>query len=311
MRTIVFFHYYENNTTYKENLIYFLSVAYRYDIDYVVIISGDCSVKLPNLNNIKYMYTDNKNNDYGGYVVALKEMGDSINNYENFVFVNSSVRGPFTKGVSSKNWLQLFFNEMKGEVNLVGSSINIIPDDNTYAVRFKNDFGYPTPYSHVQTTAYVLSIKALKHLINIGFYDCDILLSKEDVICRYELGLSQEIKKAGWNIKALLQKYNSIDYRFPHQDINPTSKNGDPLYKGSYFGSTANYFDLVFVKTNRNIASNVGLYFNTFVGLTFHANEKMKSWPEFRRLQIFSLFQFLKSLAYVVFKRIQRIFFIP
>ena len=308
MRTIVFFHYYENNILYRENFVYFLSVAYRNDVDFVIVISGICSVALPNFRNVKYIFTENKNNDFGGYVVALKQLGDSINSYSLFVFVNSSVRGPFIGGRGSANWIQPFINQMVGEVHLVGSSINVLPNENTYAVKFKNEFDYPTPYSHVQTTAYALSGKALKHLIDIGFYDCDSHLPKEDVICHYELRLSQEIKKAGWNMKALLLKYNSIDYRLPHEDINPTSKNGDPLFKGAYFGFTANYFDLLFVKINRNLVSNVGLYFNTFIGLTFHSNKEIKSWKESRQLQRASFFILIKSLGHVFFKKIRQAF---
>ena len=296
--TAIFFHYFENNEVYKENLVFFLSVAYRKDLDFFVIISGLCTVSLPELENVTYMYAENKNNDFGGYIYALEKMNKAIDSYKYFIFINSSVRGPFLPKNYDRCWADYFCDLMNSETHLVGSSINILPDTSSYAQKFKDNFGYTQPYSHIQTTAYALSLTALKYLIGIGFYDIHQRLSKEEVISRYELRLSQEVKRAGWNIKSFLTKYNEIDYRGSHSDINYTSVNGDPLFRGAYFGSTAQPSELVFVKTNRNLISAPKLYWYTWIKLLSVSDKKIKNWSEYKKLKIVT---FVKFFCYPIF----------
>lgn len=289
MRKAVFFHFFEHTNKYRENLIYFLSTAYREELDFYIIISGTHSVSLPNIPNINYINTENKNNDYGGYSYALSEIKDKINKYSHFIFINSSVRGPFLTPQNTECWTNLFCNQMNDEIHLAGSSINILPKESRHHTLFKNHFEYKEPYSHIQTTAYALSAQAINHLLDIGFYDIKERLTKDEVICKYEIRLSQEIKRAGWNIKPLLSKYNNTDYRKPHTDINHSSRNGDPLFKGAYFGSTAKPNELVFVKTNRNLIPMTTLYFYTYKNLSLIKNKKIKSWEEYKALKRLSL----------------------
>jgi len=283
-KVAVFFHYFEINEVYKENLIFFLSAAYRQELNFFIIISGACTVDLPNYDNVKYVYTENKNNDFGGYSAVLSNF-NRIDDYSFFIFVNSSVRGPFVPSGYDGCWTELFTSKIKDETHLVGSSINILPNNSPYAQKFKLDFGYTQPYSHVQTTAYALSLSAIKHLIKIGFYNGAESLNKEDVICKYELRLSQEIKRNGMNIGCLLIGYNGIDYRLPHQEINFSSWNGDPLCKGGYFGRTARPSELVFVKTNRNLISRYQLYWYTYFTLLSIEQLEIQRWIEFKALK--------------------------
>src|SRR5436305_1950496 len=137
-KSAVFFYYFEATDVYKENLIFFLCLAYRKDIDFLIIVSVPCIVDLLDLVNFKYIY--------------------------------------------------------------------------------------------------------------------------------------KEIKRNGWNICCLLEKYNSLDYRKPHRDINCSSLNGDPLYEGAYFGGTAQLSELVFIKTNRNLVSRRKLCWSTFCELQSSGN---------------------------------------
>lgn len=50
--TVVIFHYFEKSEEYKDNLAYFLRRGYRADVDYIICISGGCSVPLPQARNI-------------------------------------------------------------------------------------------------------------------------------------------------------------------------------------------------------------------------------------------------------------------
>ena len=284
-RGLVFFHYFEADTRYRENLVFFLSAAYRDDLDFAVVISGHCSVNLPKLSNVAYVFTENKNNDFGGYVAALAQLRNRLDGYDYFLFVNSSVRGPFLARPSGASWVEPFVSRFSDEVQLVGSSIAILVGDSEYTERFRQLYPYPGPYSHVQTTAYALTSQALRHLLDVGFYDIHARLDKLDVICHYEIRLSLEILRAGWNIKACLEKYNGLDYRLEHTDINPSSRNGDPLYKRAYFGKTASPHELVFAKTNRRLMSLTQLSWATLRGLFGIRHPAILGWDEYRRLR--------------------------
>ncbi|WP_374262420.1 hypothetical protein [Zoogloea sp.] len=284
-RGLVFFHYFEHDRLYRENLVFFLATAYREDLDFVIVIAGHCAVALPSLPNVRYLHTENKNNDFGGYVAALAELRDGLDDYGFFVFVNSSVRGPFVPAGHDGSWATLFTDHFSAEVALVGSSIAILSPESSVSRRLHARHGFPTPHSHVQTTAYAMTPAALKHLQGIGFYDVHERLAKDDVICEYELRLSQALLQAGWNIKACLARYNAVDYRTPHADINPTSGGGDPLYGGAYFGRTARPDELVFVKTNRRIMGAVQLPWVTLRALRGVTHPAILGWPEYRRLR--------------------------
>lgn len=291
----VFFHYFEASEIYRDNLVFFLSTACSKDMDFYVIISGDCSVLLPDLDNIKYIYTENKNNDFGGYISALSKLAEGPF-YDFYIFINSSVRGPFLGFNHKGSWVELFLNKFTDDVHLVGSSINVISSESPHSQRFGRYFDYEKPFSHIQTTAYALSGVAMRHLVNIGFYSVDEVLSKDDVICRYEIRLSQEIKRNGWDFKCFLSKYNEIDYRKYHVDPNDSSVDGDSLYYGSYFGRTARPYELIFVKTNRNVFEFSRLHFYTYLSLIRVARKEIREWSEFRSLKVKTIAGLKKSV---------------
>lgn len=300
----VFYHYFEANETYRENFVFFLSVAYSSNLDFFIIISESCSIDLPKLNNIKYIHTINKNNDFGGYSLALQSL-KTLDDYEFYIFINSSSRGPFVHWNYGDCWTKLFTSRLKGNVHLAGSSINILSPQTQISEVFKNRFDYSPPFSHVQTTAYALSATALKHLVKIGFYSENEALGKDEVICSYELRLSQEIKRNGWNFECcLLSKYNEIDYRLPHADPNFSSLNGDPLYSGAYFGRTATPFELIFIKTNRDLISNPKLLIYSYRSLIRLKNPDILQWTEYNNLKKTILKKAISSIKSATTKRI-------
>lgn len=99
----------------------------------------------------------------------------------------------------------------------------------------------------------MLSKKALSVLFDNQLFDVCDSLAKNQIICRYELLLSQLLVHSGLNIKCLLPEYKQIDYRKPHQDINPTSYQGDLSVPDGYFGRTVHPYEGMFIKTQRNL----------------------------------------------------------
>jgi hypothetical protein len=215
-------------------------------------VSGNCSIDLPELSNITYLFAENRNFDYGGYAFALAS-GLDLTRYDHFIFINSSVRGPYLPAYVDRAWVSCFTALCKGDVGLVGSTINILAEDNAYSEEFQRRHGGAPPFSHVQTMAYCLSREALAFLQADSFFATGRELSRLHVITDYEILMSQKLLRAGWNLKCLLPEYNAIDYRQPHRDINPTTARGEAIYEGSYFGRTAHPFETIFTKTNLNI----------------------------------------------------------
>lgn len=251
-KTVVIYHYYEKDSTYKENLLHFFSFGYSKKIDYLIVIAGEHSVNLPAAENISYIFTENLNNDFGGYCHAINNVLD-ISKYDFFFFINSSVRGPFLTARDKKEWTEYFIEQLQPDTGIVGSTINILPSSSPCAIGYAEKYGHSTNYAHVQTTSYLLPRKTLLHLMKEGFYNSTGIPNKEDAIRDYEVRLSQLIKDRGWNLKSLLPEYNNLDYRLAHVDINPTSDHGDPCFKDGYFGRTTHPNEIIFIKTNREI----------------------------------------------------------
>jgi hypothetical protein len=252
--TAIVYHYYEKDSKYRDNLIYFLSVGIIDEHDYYIVIAGGCTIKLPLKENIFYIKTVNKNNDYGGYSEFIKTAAQKLQIYKFFIFINSSVRGPFLPNYSAPDWTVPFIKKLSNDTHLVGSSINALPINSEYSKILGEISSYHPPFTHVQTTSYALTSEALNHLISLGFFDIARLMSKEEVIAFYELRLSKEIIKNGWNFSSSAPLYDDKDYRNQHVlTENNSAVNGDVLFKKGFMGRTLNPYDLIFIKVNRDM----------------------------------------------------------
>jgi hypothetical protein len=257
-KSLIIFHYFEKDASYRDNFLHFLAYGYSSDNDYIFIISGSHTLDLPIAENISYLFTENHNNDFGGYCHLINN-GVNISKYDFFFFVNSSVRGPFLLFREHKHWTEYFIEQLDPEVGIVGSTINIHSSSSPYSEAYFKKYGGIGLCSHVQTTSYLLPRKSLLFLIDQGFYALQGILNKDEIILEYELKLSQLLKERGWNLKSLLPEYNQIDFRKKHFDVNPTSFYGDLLFKSRYFGRTVHPYEVIFIKTNRDLYSSAYL----------------------------------------------------
>ena len=73
-QVLVLYHYYEKEQSYIDNFAHFLRFGYDSSLDYLIVIAGECSVDLPSLDNVQYLFTENKNFDYGGYCSAIQTL---------------------------------------------------------------------------------------------------------------------------------------------------------------------------------------------------------------------------------------------
>jgi hypothetical protein len=258
-QALVLYHYYEKDQSYIDNFAHFLRFGYDSNLDYLIVIAGECSLDLPSLDNVQYFSTENKNFDYGGYCAAIQAL-DLWQRYDFYLFINSSVRGPFLPAYCNQEWTKLFIEQLSDEVGIVGSAISFTPSDHSisrlYHERYGNLERNNHLLAHVQTTCYVLSRKVLGQLIQLGFYDENKDLNKDEAVRDYEIRLSQLILDMGLNLRCILPEYNQADYRKACEDVNPTSREGDSGFKLSYFGRSAHPYESIFIKTSRSTFSN-------------------------------------------------------
>ena len=249
--------YYEKNDDYKANFKYFLDnvIQKKNDIDYYIIINGECTLELPNeSNNIKIIRRNNLGFDFGAWSHCIKNYIKK--SYEYYIFINTSIKGPYPENIE---WLEKFLDLFKtdtGNVKLVGTSINVLDNFeffNNSVNKYKELYNYDGPYTHVQSMFFILDKEGFDLLDKEKFFDDEEDLNNNKdivhIILNKEIKMSQIILRNGYNINAILSKYKDIDYTKITKNFNPSGC--DPYNKDTYFGNTIDKNEVIFFKTNR------------------------------------------------------------
>jgi hypothetical protein len=224
--------YYEKNDDYKNNLDFFLNNGILDYVDYYFIINGNCSINIPEKDNIKIIYKQNTGYDFGAWSHALKKINDI---YDYYIFINTSVIGPYLEKNDS-DWLQKFlklFN--KNDVKLIGSTINILN---------------PPHHTHVQSMFFILNREALEFLNSKNFFNEEEInnYNFNQLIYAKEIGMSQLILKNNWNINCIVPHFRDLDYRYIIENINEPKEISDVVFKNYFFGRSLTPEEMVFYK---------------------------------------------------------------
>jgi len=254
IKNLVLYHYFEKDSTYRDNFLHFLAFGIEVGTDYVFIISSRHALDLPHTDNVRYVFTDAKRSDFGGYASVIND-GLDLTPYNYIFFINSSVRGPFLPPYLKNSWTDFLLGQFQPDVGMVGISICTLKESFRHSISYQECFGGIPPYSHVQTMVYVLPRSVLEEIIAKGFYREERDISKSLAIENYEIHLSQLILQQGKNLRCLLPEFNAIDYRLPYLNPNPTSTIGDPNEVLGYFGRSVHPYEILFVKSNRDLYS--------------------------------------------------------
>jgi hypothetical protein len=252
MESLCIYNYYEKDESYKSNCQFFLSKGINDKSDFIFVINGESTVEFPLRDNVTVMFRENKGFDFMAYSYVLNKM--DISKYKYFIFINTSVRGPYENDVS--NWQSQFTSMITNDVKLVGTTINIwlgtklipylIGDENKF-----NAMGFHRPFTHVQSMMFAMDRECLMYLKDIIFKEVES--SFKDTVLFREVYMSQLVLKNNWNINCIASLYHNIDYRTLKHDINYSSIAGDPCYPRAYFGKTITPDDVIFIKTNRGL----------------------------------------------------------
>ncbi len=245
-RPFVVFHYFMKNSLYRDNLAHFLAFGVLDYLDYLFIVQGDSDFPELNLRNTSVLRVPNRGLDFGGISSAVQQ-GRIPMDRERYFFLNSSVRGPFVPMWVRGQWDRTFQPLFDQGLDLVGTTTH----------SGGGVLGGPRAVApHTQSATYALSGRGFRRLVEIGFYDQEHPEEKEEIIERYEMGLSREMESAGFRSGSLVPNR----MRWPNGfERNPTSRDGDPNYRGGHFGSSIGPLHSVFPKVNRNIYSERAL----------------------------------------------------
>lgn len=234
-KTLVLFVFHE----YNERVASFFKHALFEDptVDFLVIVNNKAiDVSVPSY--VRVLKRDNVGFDFGGWSDGL--LTDMLyKNYDSFIFVNSSVVGPFLKAGFTGKWTDLYIGGLTGNIKLFGSSINTCTQ--------------PLVMSHVQSYIFALGRAALEHLISCGIFSMtDYVATMEHAIYKREVTMSRWIIERGWNIGSMMSYYKGIDFTFSFKQPEACGLVflDDPVHPPHYRRLWDEY-QLVFVKGNR------------------------------------------------------------
>jgi hypothetical protein len=223
-RTLVVYVYAKTHELAEQNLAFFIRTAVRnsHDADYYFILQqiNNISIDEKKLlilpSNAHYIQHENKCYDIGTIGWFLSTGIIDITKYQYFIFLNSSVRGPFIVSYyDNPLWYTIFTRRLNNDIKLVGSTINC----------------EITP--HVQSYIWALDFEGLHLLLKIEtVFAC--YENKIDTINKGEIGASQVILNFGFGIDSLMKKYQNMDFRLEKNKKcnnmkNPTFTNVDQI----------------------------------------------------------------------------------
>ena len=237
-RTLVVYVFHEYNTRVR----YFLDHALfeAADVDFV-LVANDRTVWFNHVpSHVTTIVRDNLGYDFGAWSDVLLKHGYADRGYEHYIFVNSSVVGPFS---NRDRWTDAFVRGLTGDVRLFGVTINCA--DLTDRVDPRN-------HAHVQSYLFAMNRDTMRDLVADGLFSTDYVDTFEAAIRDKEIRMSRLVLARGGNLGCMHAHYRGVDWRFrdrpPH--AYPVRWLNDVMYP-SYKGSLWTPEELCFIKGNR------------------------------------------------------------
>jgi len=241
MKTLLLYVFHELND--RVNMFIKKAIFLDPDIDFLVINNG--SEKEPILpDHVIYFKCENVGYDFGGWSRGLL-YNDLYKGYDTFIFVNSSVAGPYLPSYYQGRWTDIYLNGLTDSVKLFGSTINTT---NLMGTDIEGS-------SHIQSYIFAMNYETLLFLISKDIFSLtNYSNSFQDAIVNKEIRMSRLVIENGWNIGCLMTYYKGVDFRFlasKPSDYKPFIE-GDPMKSKNFSDKLFNnFYELVFIKGNR------------------------------------------------------------
>lgn len=237
MRTLVPYVFHIIN----ERVHHFIKNAVFFDpnIDFL-FIACDKNITRQEINlpeYCKFMTRENLGYDFGAWSDALL-INNLYKNYTHFIFVNSSVVGPFLPSNFKGKWTDIFLLGLKDNVKLFGVTINSMGD--------------PLHGSHIQSYLFSMKLETLEYLVSCNIFTMKYYPNTQyEAICEYEIAMSRRIIDKGWNIGCLMNYYKDVDFTFKENSVFDYNYFLKDLMYPPYKDRIWNKYELVFIKGNR------------------------------------------------------------
>jgi hypothetical protein len=253
-----------------ENLKYFIDTSVRDDnnVDYYFILQqienkpiNENEMPLLPKKNAYYIQHENKCFDFGTFGWFLNEYtygnpwlnkypkGNqklNLKRYKYFIFMNSSIRGPFFTPYFiqlvldlNKNyyWYSVFTRRIDKKVKLVGCTISCETAPHVQAYLFATDFNGLT---------ILLKPGKWGGTSDDGIFACHS--TKDQILTNSELPASNRILESGYMIDSLLTKYQKVNFSELYNRGCNSNKN--PYLDKGLEGTSLEPYEVVFVKYN-------------------------------------------------------------
>ena len=247
-KLLVLYVFHEYN--YRVEQFFKKAIFYDKNVDFIIIVNN-ITLKLQYNafpSNVTFFIRDNIGFDFGGWSDALLT-NNLYKNYNYFIFVNSSVLGPFIDSDYKGNWTDIFINGLQeNNIKLFGSTINTICN--------------PRDASHVQSHIYSMDIITLEYLIECGIFSMTkYCASYLDAVWMREVQMSRKIIANNWNIGSLIKHYKNVDFTFSNKKVSDYNITFLEDIYGYDKNNMTHYWtpqELVFVKGNRGLKNIKG-----------------------------------------------------
>lgn len=230
---------------YNECVEYFINNAIfeSSNVDFIVMCNNpsfDIKSKVPSF--VKTFNRENEGYDFGGWSDLLLQYNYAYKPYDTYIFVNSSVKGPFMKNHPNKKWTDVFENGLDENISLFGVTIN--------CTVYYHD---PITQAHVQSYLFSMKQETVLYLIKSGIFSTEYAKTYDDAVINKEVRMSRLIIEKGKNFGSTLSLYKGVDFRFIDKKPNeyPITFLENIMDSNKYMNKIWTLDELVFVKGNR------------------------------------------------------------
>lgn len=159
-------------------------------VDFVFVVNGESTATFPSADNVLVIRRENTCYDFGSWGIGLQNLEQKLHTYKYFVFLNSSVRGPFLPIYfpQEQHWTSIFTNLITKQEKLVGLAINC-PD------------GVGRTFIHVQSMLFATDWQTLQLLRADGIFHCSTTYQQA---MRVEGDMSKLVLDKGYNLGSVL-----------------------------------------------------------------------------------------------------------
>lgn len=179
-----------------------------------------------------------------------------LDDYECFVFINSSCIGPILPLYCQGSWLEFLHNYMLSqEADLIAPVIEVHPRDlsNLKNVKFKNLPHSTKNVPFIHSYFFMVTCKALSVLLEYGGLASGPI-SKEDAILVRERLITAALLDVGLKVCSLQRVFDGVDWRDTEnwEKYKPRKKGPScPEVPSNYYGADLDPYEVMFFKNIR------------------------------------------------------------